>query len=44
MRLPIFGAMGQSGRLILEQVLAADHDMSVMVRDPARLGPMSYLH
>lgn len=39
MRLTIFGASGQTGRLVLGQALAARHDVSVMVRNPAKLGP-----
>jgi putative NADH-flavin reductase len=37
MKLAIFGATGKTGRLILQAALAAGHDVTVCVRDPARL-------
>jgi putative NADH-flavin reductase len=38
MRLTIFGASGGTGRQIVEQALAAGHDVTAVVRDPARVG------
>lgn len=37
MRLTIFGASGQTGRLIVEQALLAGHDVTAYVRDARRL-------
>jgi putative NADH-flavin reductase len=37
MRLTIFGATGGTGRCLTEQALAAGHDVTAVVRDPARL-------
>lgn len=37
MKIAIFGATGKTGRLILQAALAAGHDVTVCVRDPARL-------
>jgi putative NADH-flavin reductase len=37
MRLTIFGASGQTGRQLLRQALAADHQVTAVVRDPTRL-------
>lgn len=37
MKLAIFGATGKTGRLILQAALSAGHDVTVCVRDPARL-------
>ena len=37
MRLTIFGATGGTGTHLVEQALAAGHDVTVVVRDPARL-------
>jgi putative NADH-flavin reductase len=37
MRLTIFGASGQTGRRLVEHALAAGHDLTAVVRDPARL-------
>jgi len=36
-RLTIFGASGQTGRLLVEQALLAGHHVTAYVRDPARL-------
>jgi len=38
MKLTILGANGRIGRHVLEQALAAGHEVAVLVRDPARLG------
>ncbi len=38
MKLAILGASGRTGRLIVEQALAAGHDVRVLVRTPAKLG------
>lgn len=37
MRLSLFGATGGIGRFVLEQALAAGHDVTVLARDPGRL-------
>jgi putative NADH-flavin reductase len=37
MRLTIFGATGGTGACLVQQALAADHDVTAVVRDPARL-------
>jgi putative NADH-flavin reductase len=37
MRLTVFGASGGTGRRLVEQALAAGHDVTAVVRDPARL-------
>lgn len=37
MKLIIFGATGATGRCLTEQALAAGHDVTAVVRDPARL-------
>lgn len=38
MKLTIFGASSASGRLLVEQALAAGHDVTAFVRDASRLG------
>jgi putative NADH-flavin reductase len=38
MRLTVFGATGGTGRQVVEQGLAAGHEVTAVVRDPARLG------
>ena len=37
MKVVIFGASGRTGRLLVEQALAAGHEVTAFVRDPARL-------
>jgi len=37
MKLTIFGATGGIGRQVLEQAIAAGHDLTAVVRDPQRL-------
>jgi len=37
MKLTIFGATGGIGRQVLEQALAAGHDLTAVVRDPRKL-------
>lgn len=37
MKLIVFGATGGTGRALLEQALAAGHEVAAFVRDPARL-------
>ncbi|RSN15491.1 hypothetical protein DMB42_01190 [Nonomuraea sp. WAC 01424] len=37
MKLTVFGASGGVGRQLLDQALAAGHDITAVVRDPARL-------
>jgi len=37
MKLTIFGASGRTGRPLVEQALAAGHDVTAFVRDPAKL-------
>lgn len=36
----VFGATGKTGRRVLERALAQGHEVRVLVRDPARLGPV----
>jgi putative NADH-flavin reductase len=38
MKLTIFGASSSSGRHVVEKALAAGHDVTAFVRDPAKLG------
>jgi putative NADH-flavin reductase len=38
MRITVFGATGGTGRHIVEQALGAGHEVTAVVRDPARLG------
>lgn len=38
MKLTIFGATGRTGRLLVEQALAAGHEVTAFARNPARLG------
>src|SRR6266851_10380985 len=38
MKLTIFGATGATGTRLVEQAVAADHEVSAVVRDPARFG------
>ena len=46
MRLTVFGATGGTGRCLVEQALAAGHDVTAVVRDPTRLTvpPHARLH
>jgi putative NADH-flavin reductase len=37
MQLTIFGATGRTGRCLVEQAIAAGHDVTAVVRDPNRL-------
>lgn len=37
MKLTVFGATGGTGRQVVEQALAAGHEVTAVVRDPARL-------
>lgn len=37
MKLAIFGASGKTGHQLVEQALAAGHELRVLVRDPAKL-------
>ena len=41
MKLIVFGATGGTGQALLEQALAAGHDVAAFVRDPARLGEVA---
>ena len=38
MKILVFGASGATGRLLVEQALAANHQVTAFVRDPAKLG------
>lgn len=40
-RITILGATGRIGRHVLEGALDAGHEVTVLVRDPARLGPVA---
>jgi uncharacterized protein YbjT (DUF2867 family) len=37
MRLTVFGATGGTGRHVVQQALADGHQVTAVVRDPARL-------
>lgn len=39
MRLAILGATGRTGRALLDQALAAGHEVTALARVPARMGP-----
>jgi kynurenine 3-monooxygenase len=39
MRVTVFGATGGTGRQVVDAAVAAGHDVTVLVRDPAGLGP-----
>jgi putative NADH-flavin reductase len=39
MRLVVFGAAGKSGRQIVEQALAAGHEVTAFARDLSKIGP-----
>ncbi|HSO04800.1 MAG TPA: NAD(P)H-binding protein [Candidatus Limnocylindrales bacterium] len=40
MKVVVFGAAGGTGRHVVAEALAAGHEVSVLVRDPATLGPV----
>jgi putative NADH-flavin reductase len=37
MKLAIFGATGRTGRLLVEQALAAGHEVTILVRNPSKV-------
>ena len=37
MKITVFGASGRTGREVVRQALAAGHDVTAFVRDPAKL-------
>lgn len=37
----MLGGTGRIGRLVVEQALAAGHDVTILVRDPLKLGPLA---
>jgi putative NADH-flavin reductase len=37
MRILVFGAVGRTGRLVVDQALARGHDVTAFVRDPSRV-------
>jgi putative NADH-flavin reductase len=41
MKITVFGATGGTGRDLVRQAVAAGHDVTAVVRDPARLGSSS---
>lgn len=41
MRIALFGATGRIGQRILHEALTRDHEVTAIVRDPARLSPTS---
>jgi len=41
MDITVLGGTGRIGRLIVDQALAAGHDVTVLVRDPPKLGPIA---
>ncbi len=40
MKVVVFGAAGGTGRHVVAEALAAEHEVTVLVRDPAKLGPV----
>ena len=38
MNVTVFGATGQIGRLVVGDLLAADHDVTAYVRNPGKVG------
>ncbi|ADH62699.1 NmrA family protein [Allomeiothermus silvanus DSM 9946] len=38
MKVVVFGASGRTGKLLVEQALAAGHEVTAFVRDPSKLG------
>lgn len=38
MRVTVFGATGATGRQVVDEALSVGHDVTVLVRDPAKLG------
>jgi putative NADH-flavin reductase len=41
MHLVILGGTGRIGRLVVDQALAADHEVTLLVRDPAKVGELA---
>lgn len=41
MKIAVIGATGRTGRPLVERLLADGHDVSVLVRDPAKLGVLA---
>jgi len=41
MKLTVLGGTGRIGRLVVEQALAGCHDLTLLVRDPLKLGPVA---
>lgn len=41
MRITVMGASGRIGRLVVEQALAAGHEITALVRSPERLGALA---
>jgi len=41
MKLTVLGGTGRIGRLVAEQALAEGHDLTLLVRDPLKLGPIA---
>jgi len=44
MRVVIFGASGATGQELVKQALAAGHDVTIFVRDPAKTGRLGDAH
>jgi putative NADH-flavin reductase len=42
MRITIFGATGKVGTFLVDQALRAGHEVTAVVRDPARLKPSAH--
>ena len=41
MNVAVLGATGRTRRLLVTELLARGHDVTVLVRDPARLGELA---
>jgi putative NADH-flavin reductase len=41
MKITVFGATGRTGREVVSQALAANHDVTVLVRNPGKLGNLA---
>ena len=41
MNVAVLGATGRTGRLLVTELLVRGHDVTVLVREPARLGELA---
>ena len=42
MKLAIFGATGKTGTFLVEQALAAGHEVAVLARDPSKVQSVAH--